>query len=231
MALFLGTQEITPTLTSNGASSPVDDWGQSLQGNVVVDDYYICAYYKSYSNSKITSFTATNATEATMIYCFGSCNNLTTANFPQLTEIKSSGLDHTFNNCYSLTSVSLPLLKTAGAASFNGTFQGCTSLTSVSFPSLDELDDNCFGWMGSYTFGKCTSLTSVSFPALKTTSVESSGHHLSNLFDKNTASVSGTCTVHFPSNLESTISGLSGYPLFGGTDGRIVLAFDLPATS
>lgn len=35
--------------------------------------------------------------------------------------------------------------------------------------------------------------------------------------------------VHFPSNLESIVSGLTGYPNFGGTNTTI--AFDLPATS
>jgi hypothetical protein len=40
-----------------------------------------------------------------------------------------------------------------------------------------------------------------------------------------------THTIHFPSNLESTIQTLTGYPLFGGTSGKVVLAFDLPATS
>ena len=39
-----------------------------------------------------------------------------------------------------------------------------------------------------------------------------------------------TVTIHFPSNLQSTISQLDGYPLFGGESGYIVLAFDLPAT-
>lgn len=36
-------------------------------------------------------------------------------------------------------------------------------------------------------------------------------------------------TVHFPSNLESIISGLEGYPNFGGINTTI--AYDLPATS
>ena len=40
-----------------------------------------------------------------------------------------------------------------------------------------------------------------------------------------------THTIHFPSNLESTIQGLTGYPNFGGTSGYVVLIFDLPATS
>ena len=39
-----------------------------------------------------------------------------------------------------------------------------------------------------------------------------------------------THTLHFPSNLESTIQGLTGYPLFSGTSGYVVCAFDLPAT-
>jgi hypothetical protein len=40
-----------------------------------------------------------------------------------------------------------------------------------------------------------------------------------------------THTIHFPSNMETTISTLTTYPLFGGTSGYVTLAFDLPATS
>ena len=40
-----------------------------------------------------------------------------------------------------------------------------------------------------------------------------------------------THTLHFPSNLETTIQGLTGYPLFGGTSGYVVLSFDLTQTS
>jgi hypothetical protein len=42
---------------------------------------------------------------------------------------------------------------------------------------------------------------------------------------------SRTHTIHFPSNLQTKISTLSGYPNFGGTNGYVTLAFDLPATS
>jgi hypothetical protein len=47
----------------------------------------------------------------------------------------------------------------------------------------------------------------------------------------NSTGTTTTHTLHFPSNLESTIQGLSGYPTFGGTSGYVVLAYDLPATS
>jgi hypothetical protein len=46
-----------------------------------------------------------------------------------------------------------------------------------------------------------------------------------------TAATSGNVKVHFPSNLSSTISGLTGYPLFGGASGKVTLLFDLAATS
>lgn len=38
-------------------------------------------------------------------------------------------------------------------------------------------------------------------------------------------------TAHFPSNLEPIISQFVGYPLFGGTQGYVNIAFDLPATT
>ena len=37
-------------------------------------------------------------------------------------------------------------------------------------------------------------------------------------------------TIHFPSNLQSTIQQQNDYPLFGGDSDYVVLAFDLPAT-
>ena len=84
--------------------------------------------------------------------------------------------------------------------------------------------DNNFS---AYTsmFAGFTQLTDIYFSALKTTS---------NIFLTDLLHGSGTNvihTLHFPSNLESKIQSLGGYPLFSGTSGYVVCAFDLPATS
>jgi hypothetical protein len=77
-------------------------------------------------------------------------------------------------------------------------------------------------------FNGCTALTTVSFPALTTSSFGSYINQFTNMLKLTGNTV--THTLHFPSNLESTIQGLTGYPLFGGISGYVVCAFDLPAT-
>ena len=75
----------------------------------------------------------------------------------------------------------------------------------------------------------CKALTDVYFPALTTTSFGSRVNQFFSMMSSTGTNV--THTLHFPSNLESTIQGLQGYPTFGGTSGYVVCAFDLPATS
>ena len=105
-------------------------------------------------------------------------------------------------------------------------FYRSSSLTSVDLSSLTTVS----GTYGlNYAFYSCTGLTNVSFPALTTTSFGSYTNQFSNMMRSTGTTV--IHTIHFPSNMQSTISGLSGYPLFGGTSGYVVLSFDLPATS
>ena len=97
---------------------------------------------------------------------------------------------------------------------------GCEYIKTITFGAVDNI-------FMPYTrmFAGFTQLTDIYFSALKTTSNISLTDLLSN---------SGTNvihTLHFPSNLESKIQSLGGYPLFGGTSGYVVCAFDLPATS
>ena len=98
----------------------------------------------------------------------------------------------------------------------------CIGLTALQEVKMDKAE-NITITRGSAVIGgtfKNTAVTELRFPALKTTSTIEIQYMLS--------SVDG-CTVHFPSNLESTIQGLAGYPNFGGTN--TTLLFDLPATS
>ena len=187
---------------------------------------------------------------------FRGCSNLKFINFPKLKDINyPSAFFWMFRDCTSLTSVSFPKLETIYSA--NGDmFYGCTSLKYVDFPALKEIQSSlcCLKSM----FYGCSSLESVSFPALSYIKKASNGGHFGDIFHGclnikhiifgalTTQSFNGTktfkdmmtysgsdCihTIHFPSNLESTIQTLDDYPLFGGTSGYVVLAFDLPATS
>ena len=163
-----------------------------------------------------------------MARAFQNCTGLTTALFTELTTISGrQAMEYTFVGCANLTTVSFPALSTiTGQQAFDYTFNGCTGLTSVSFPALSTITGR---QAMNYTFSGCTGLTSVSFPALKSNSFGSSyKNQIAGLIP----GVTG-CTIHFPSNLDpqtgsTVISGLVGYPNFGGTN--TVLAFDLPAT-
>ena len=102
----------------------------------------------------------------------------------------------------------------------------------MSFLKLSILTGaNCFG----SCFLGCKLITDIYFNALTTTSFGTKYiNQFNGMFNNSssgTAATSGNVNVHFPSNLETTISGLTGYPLFGGASGRVTLLFDLPATS
>ena len=101
-----------------------------------------------------------------------------------------------------------------------------TEVKSASFPSLTTISGiiACY-----YMFNNCTALTDVYFPALTTTSFSSRVNQFNMMMSGTGANV--THTLHFPSNLESKIQTLTGYPTFGGTSGYVVLAFDLPQTN
>ena len=155
---------------------------------------------------------------------------LTSVSFPNLTTISGgSGCRYMFQSCTALTSVSLPNLTTiSGNYGCYGMLAYCTALTSVSFPNLTTISNTSTAC--NYMFDGCTALTDVYFPALTTSSFGSIYNaQFSGMMIRTGSEVKHT--LHFPSNLESTIQGLSGYPNFGGTSDYIVLAFDLPATS
>ena len=123
-------------------------------------------------------------------------------------------------------SVSFPNLTTiSGISGCNYMFYSCSALTSVSLPNLTTIrgSSGC-----SYMFSGCSALTDVYFNALKTSSFGSYKNQFQNMMSG--TGTTKTHTLHFPSNLESKISGLTGYPLFGGTSGYVVCAFDLPET-
>lgn len=166
-----------------------------------------------------------------LTYCFASMTTFTSASFPKLETVESSGMTRAFNGCSALTSVSLPELKTAKGNGLSYCFTGCSILETVTFTKLENLQ---YGSVLTGAFQTCAFLKNIYFPALKTTSFTGQITQFNSMFNtgtSGTAVTSGNVNVHFPSNLQSTISGLTGYPLFGGQNGRITLLFDLPATS
>ena len=188
--------------------------------------------YDAFHGSEITtaSFPELTTISGTSVLntSFQNCKSLASVSFPKLTAISGvSGMADTFTGCTALTSVSFPELTTiSGASGMYRIFSTCSNIVTVNFPKLATLSGN--NAMNGALRG-CTSLTDAYFNALTTTSFGSYVSQFNNLMQSTGSNT--THTLHFPSNLQSTISGLTGYPLFGGTSGYVTLAFDLPATS
>lgn len=183
------------------------------------------ATIREVSLSSLTTISAS----AAMRGSFYGCSNLINVDLSGLTTISSaSGMDSTFHSCTSLINIDLSNLTTlSGNYACSDAFSGCVGLTSVNLPKLTTLSgESCF----SSVFNNCTNISDVYFRALTTSSFGSTYTDQIRNILKNTGT-SKVHTLHFPSNLETTIQGLSGYPRFDGADGYVTLAFDLPATS
>ena len=189
-------------------------------------------YYAFYGCTGLTSVDLSALTTVSEVYGLGDtfygCTGLTSVDLSALTTVSGgTALSSAFRGCTGLTSVDLSALTTiSGANAFSNVFQNCKSLTSVDLPALTTVT----GYQALYcAFQNCTQLTDVYFRSLTTSSFGSYINQFTQLMSGTGTTV--THTLHFPSNLESTISGLTGYPNFGGSSSYVVLAFDLPATS
>lgn len=159
------------------------------------------------------------------------CQYLVTASFPKLKMVSGNfGIASLVSYCLALTTFSLPELTTAnGTSALYGCCSSCGNIETVYLPKLSDISgQNTF----NTAFQSCPKLQHIYFNGLTTTSFGSYVNQFNNMFNSQTGSTAtGGCTVHFPSNLQSTIAGLTGYPTFGGSSSYINLAFDLPATS
>ena len=214
--------------------------------------YYAFNDCTALTSVDLSSLTTVSGTQG-LYYAFNGCTALTSVDLSSLTTVSGSEgfraaflgtkltsvdlsslttvsgtqcFSNAFQNCTRLTSLNLSSLTTvSGTSSFTDTFRGCTALTSVDLSSLTTVSGSkCL----SSAFNGCTGLTDIYFRALTTSSFGS----YKNQFDSMLSSTGSTKThtIHFPSNLQSKISGLTGYPNFGGKSGYVTLSFDLPAT-
>ena len=162
----------------------------------------------------LSSLTTVNGNSA-CYEMFSKCNNLTTADLSSLTSINGSSSCYAmFADCTNLINVNLDSLETIeGSSSFSNFFQNCTKLTKFRFNSLRTITNG--GTMAS-VFENCSKLKLLSFPVLST--VNGGSGTLSNML-KNVIG----CTVTFPPELESVISGWDSVRNgFGGVGTRVV---------
>lgn len=179
------------------------------------------AFYRCYISGILTFPNLKRTSISSFQYAFYA-TQITNANFPALEIINGS---QSFSNCFQadnyLNTVTFPSLhKINGTQALYRSLGAAT--TSVTLPSLSKLNASK---TLSEAFWSNTNITSISFPALNTDSFESYTDH----FYRMLYSVTG-CTVHFPSNIQSTIGSWSDVTSgFGGTNTTVL--FDLPATN
>lgn len=175
-----------------------------------------------------TSLTSVSFPELSIIYAtngfanaFQSCTSLTSVSFAKLTQVgnhnsSQSIFRQAFMDCSSLTSISFDKLeKVQGATMFEQAFGRCGA-TSVSFPKLSNIASasKCF----SNAFYQSPNLRSLSFPAFTTTSFGNYTNAFNNMLSGCTNVV-----VHFPSSIQTTISGWSDVTNgFGGTNTSVL---------
>lgn len=157
---------------------------------------------------------------------FAGCTGITSVDLSSLTFVTgNSGANGMLRECTKLTTLDLGKLAVVTGLNSCTNFNFASNhLTSVDLSSLYEVTGNsCF----TNFLRNCTAMSEISFPAITTTSF---GTSYINQFQNFCSGITGI-TMHFPSNVQSVIEGLTGYSStapFGATSGAVL--FDLPAT-
>lgn len=216
--------------------------------------YYAFSYSRlsSVSIPKLKTISGAGALQS----CFAACK-LSSVSLPELETVSgNNGMRNCFSSMSTLTSISLPKLKTVSGTYAIANLLYDTSITTFSLPELTIANNtSAMYYVCNYStlletvsfpklsdisgqttflnaFQSCPKLQHIYFNGLTTSSFGSYVNQFNNMFNITTGSTAtGGCIVHFPSNLSSTIAGLTGYPTFGGSSSYINLAFDLTATS
>lgn len=147
-------------------------------------------------------------------------NSITgTLDLSSITSIGNSGMNDCFAGNSGITSVDLSSLQTIYQSGLDSAFSE-TQITSISFDSLVNID-----FFGMQNLGRgITSLQSLYFPAITSSTVQDYSFEM--MLDRENNGV----TVHFPSNMQSTMENWNSVSSgFGGTN--TIILFDLPATN
>jgi hypothetical protein len=183
-------------------------------------------------------------------HSFRNCKSLTSINLCNIETIKGSGVFsflcsdasnlreanvcnikyisgyQAFKDSFSRTSLEYlnlcNLYEVHGDNSMRSICYDTKTLTNVNFSSLSIIDGTSCLW---FAFFNCSNLKDIYFPSLTTTSFGTNKTQFTNMF-----SLTVNCNIHFPNNLGSTVSTLTGYPRFNGGS-KTTCLFDLPSTS
>ena len=155
---------------------------------------------------------------------FGECENLEGVDFSNLETAGDAAFALAIYGNPKLTQIVFPKLTSAGYRGFylnKATVSQSAGMSiTARFPSLSNLNASQIFY---YAFGGYDSVI-IYFNAITTSSFGSNINQFQQI-----VGYTVEAEIHFPSNMQSTISGLTGYPAFGGSNTTLV--FDLPATS
>lgn len=214
--LYLGTREVTPTILQQRYGVNVENFLGSTNANGVL--------LQPSGNFDVSFDGVTDVQQRALSNKFN-YTKVKNVNFPDLIALSGNyACFCAFYGC-SLVSVSFPKLATVSGTQAMGQIFENSGLQTITFPALTTISGNnamnrAFGYLN---------IRDIYFPALTTNSFPTYTTQFSGMFS-GSGSSSNTINVHFPSNLQSTIANLTGYPNFGGTAGYINLLFDLEAT-
>lgn len=209
-------------ITSVDLSSLIFISSNNAATTAAEDAFYGCTSLATLDISNLEFITGQNVCKN--MFC-GSA--ISTLNLSSLETISGqTAAEGMFLDSTNLTSVDISsLTDISGNRACRNMFQN-TGITSITFTSLSDLSaanaTQCFYEMFAFT-----PITSISFPALTSSSFGSNTNQFNNMLSTYDG---GSCTVHFPSNLQSVIGSWSDVTNgFGGSN--VTVLFDLPATS
>ena len=165
-------------------------------------------------------------------------SSLESVSMPYLTTViggsTNRGLYYAFYGT-DITELDLPNLTTITGDRYglNSFCSDCNKLETVRFTKLETIPTRSSAGFSNFynAFNDCIALEDIYFNAVNSNTFTGGYTNVFNSMFSSTSGRTNGCTVHFPSNMQSIISGLNGYPTFGGNASYITIAFDLPATS
>lgn len=163
-----------------------------------------------------------SGTEA-LLGAFGNCVKLSSGGLNAVNKISGTqAMRETYNGCSALANISLESVQSIeGDQAMLGTYNNCTSLITANFKSLRKIYAK---QVFDQTFKGCTALTDIYFPAIHDLEYVSLFYSMCTGLEN--------ITIHFPSNMQSTIEQSTGYSTtapYGAISGTIL--FDLPSTA
>lgn len=214
MALYVGNQKVCPVIK---VATTTNNQDKTITANGV---YMADTGYTGLGEVTVNVPTS----QGIVIVSDGSSNTGFSLKSLEVKDI--TAYQYMFNKFYifgdTITSLDFSSINNiSGAQAFAYAFQLCTGITTALFTNLQTLTG---AGVFYFAFRRCTALQTIYFNSLTSNSFGTSTNQFQSMLDGVTS-----CTVHFPSNLQSVIGNWTDVQSgFGGTNTTIL--FDLEAT-